>query len=73
MMTSSPDKPFLPAAVLTDMDGLLLDTEKLSFETFNIVAERHDFSDDGSIFNQLIGLNRESHRRILHHRCRRAH
>ena len=65
MMTSSPDKPFLPAAVLTDMDGLLLDTEKLSFETFNIVAERHGFSDDGSIFNQLIGLNRESHRRVF--------
>lgn len=55
----------MPQAILSDMDGLLLDTEKLSFETFNTIAARHGFSDDGSIFNRLIGLNRESHRRVF--------
>lgn len=57
--------PSLPAAVLSDMDGLLLDTETLSKKAFDILAGRNGFHDDGTIYNQLIGLNRASQRPIL--------
>jgi HAD superfamily hydrolase (TIGR01509 family) len=65
MMNISPHEPILPTALLCDMDGLLLDTENLSFLTFNTVAGRHGFSDDGTIFNQLIGLSRKDHQRVF--------
>lgn len=60
-----PSRLDLPAAVLTDMDGLLLDTETLSLEVFHEVSARHGFSDDGTIFPQLIGLNKVGHQAVF--------
>ena len=62
-MTLSP--PYLPAALLTDMDGLLLDTENLSLISFNRIASQYGLRDEGKIFNQLIGLNRKDHQRVF--------
>ena len=60
-----PPSPSLPAAVLCDMDGLLLDTETLSRETFEAVAARHGFRADGAVYNRLIGLNVAAQQAIL--------
>lgn len=60
-----PTSPVLPAAVLSDMDGLLLDTERLSQRVFNDLAAEYGFSDDGTIFNQLVGLNKKDHQRVF--------
>ena len=59
-----PQQP-LPAAVLCDMDGLLLDTETLSKQAFDATAARHGFDDDGTVYNQLIGLNKAAQRKVL--------
>ena len=55
----------LPAAVLCDMDGLLLDTETLSKVAFDAVAGRHGFRDDGTVYNQLVGLGRAAQREVF--------
>ena len=55
----------LPAAVLCDMDGLLLDTETLSKTAFDAVASRHGFHDDGTVYNRLVGLGRAAQREIF--------
>ena len=61
-MASSPP---LPAAVLSDMDGLLLDTETVSKRAFDVMTARHRFKDDGHIFMQLIGRNKAAHQAIF--------
>ena len=47
------------------MDGLLLDTETLSKTAFDAVAGRHGFRDDGTVYNQLVGLGRAAQREIF--------
>ena len=60
-----PPPPSLPAAVLSDMDGLLLDTETLSRRAFDTLAARHGFRDDGSAYGRLVGLNKAAQREVL--------
>ena len=60
-----PPSPCLPAAVLSDMDGLLLDTERLSKLAFDALAGRHGFRDDGTIYNRLVGLNKAAQQEVL--------
>lgn len=57
--------PYLPAALLTDMDGLLLDTEKLSLISFEHVARLYGLEDTDTIFRRLIGLNRQDHQKVF--------
>ena len=44
-------------AIIFDMDGLLLDTETLSFESFAKTAKRYDISVGINHYRDMIGLN----------------
>jgi len=55
----------LPHAVICDMDGLLLDTERLSAASFAAVAALHHVPEPDFIFPQLIGRSRHDHLQIF--------
>ena len=62
----TPSSKYLPAGVLSDMDGVLLDTERLSHMSFESVATRHGFVDEGGrVFGQLLGLNKAGHQAVF--------
>ena len=44
-------------AIIFDMDGLLLDTETLSFESFVTTAKRYDIAVCIDHYQDMIGLN----------------
>lgn len=54
-----------PAALLSDMDGLLLDTEQFSKRSFDRVGEIYQVDNIAEIFPQLVGLNQQSHQQVL--------
>jgi HAD superfamily hydrolase (TIGR01509 family) len=57
----------LPRAILSDMDGVLLDTETLSKITFYALMESRGFDQSDVIFPQLVGRNKAAHYEIF--RC----
>lgn len=56
---------WVPLAILSDMDGLLLDTEAISKRSFDDVAKRYDLRNGDEIFMHLIGLNQAAHQKIF--------
>jgi len=65
---SSPDlspQVTLPPAVIFDMDGLLLDTEQLSWWSLDDLARARGVPDAEMIFPKLVGRNRADHLRIF--------
>ncbi len=52
-------------AVICDMDGLLLDTEALSWQTFCAASKAVSLAPDEVLFAQLIGLSGPAHRPVL--------
>ena len=52
-------------AVMFDMDGLLLDTERVYLETFVATRRYFGLSDDGEAFMRCIGLSGTQSRAIL--------
>ena len=54
-----------PAAVLSDMDGLLLDTEQVAKTCFDDLARRHQVTGGEAIFPRLIGLNQAGHQAVF--------
>lgn len=55
----------IPSALLSDMDGLLLDTERLSKRSFDDVMRAEKVFDCEDIYPQLMGLNKASHLEIF--------
>ncbi|MDO8107553.1 HAD family phosphatase [Isoptericola sp. b441] len=60
-MTDAP----LPAAVLWDMDGTLVDTEPLWFAAEAALARHHGVAWDASLSRQLVGMPLERYAQIL--------
>jgi HAD superfamily hydrolase (TIGR01509 family) len=59
------DPPALPAAVLWDMDGTLVDTEPLWFAAEATIAERHGVPWGPDLSAQLVGMPLERYAQIL--------
>ncbi len=52
-------------AAIFDMDGLLIDSEVLAFETFRQTAIMHDLGDRDELFRQLLGTNHDTGQALL--------
>ncbi|MDC0114286.1 HAD family phosphatase [Planktomarina temperata] len=55
----------IPHAILFDMDGLLLDTEKVCFDNFVETRRHFSLSDSSDVFLRCVGLRRPECDRVI--------
>jgi HAD superfamily hydrolase (TIGR01509 family) len=53
------------AAVIFDMDGLLLDTERIAFETFVLACQHFELGDQAAVFYRCLGTNQARGHEVL--------
>lgn len=56
-------------AVLFDMDGVLLDTERVAFASWEQAADERGVADIRSLYRQCIGMNTDDIKALLRTRC----
>ncbi len=57
-------------AVIFDMDGLLLDSERIAFAAFKFACARFNLGDQSKVFMQCVGTNQLAGERILYQEFR---
>lgn len=60
MIISSP-----PQAIVFDMDGTLLDSERIAYETFVTTCTRHGLNAEPALYRRCIGTRGEQTRQVL--------
>jgi len=58
-------KPFAPQAIVFDMDGLLLDTERIALATFEDACRAHGLDVARAVYERCIGTSVKGTRDIL--------
>ena len=61
-MTTIAALPFLPDAVIFDMDGLMIDSERVSLACWSQAADEFGLGLDEAVFLRMVGLgDRDTH------------
>ena len=61
-MTAFAALPFLPDAVIFDMDGLMIDSERVSLACWSQAADEFGLGLDEAVFLRMVGLgDRDTH------------
>lgn len=69
-MTTLPALPFLPDAVVFDMDGLMIDSERVSVACWSQAAEEFGLALERSFFLGMVGFGDRDCRAMLRHHLR---
>jgi HAD superfamily hydrolase (TIGR01509 family) len=64
-LTDSVGAPFAPQAIVFDMDGLLLDTERIAMAMFEQACGLHGVKFDRALYERCIGTSMQGTREIL--------
>ena len=61
-MTPFAALPFLPDAVIFDMDGLMIDSERVSLACWSEAADEFGLGLEEAVFLRMVGLGDHAHR-----------